>query len=89
MISLDINPPLLLARNLLFVLDCLDDARDSRTSKAEEQDSSGLDGDRFAICAAFKMETVVLPEPGPPVTRRCPWAAMIFSCFSVSCIRTR
>src|SRR3546814_9084938 len=43
---------------------------------------------RCVICAAFRMATVVLPEPAPPVTRRCPLAAKISSCFSVSCIRT-
>src|SRR5688572_2777324 len=34
------------------------------------------------------MDTVVLPEPGPPVTRRWPLAPMISSCFSVNFMGT-
>src|SRR5271166_1337809 len=45
-----------------------------------------------ASFAAFRMETVVFPEPGPPVTSRCPLAFMISFCpvvRSTTCGRFR
>ena len=39
MVSLDDDPPPLLAREFLLVFDGIDDTRDGRTGKAEEENS--------------------------------------------------
>ena len=68
MIGIDFDPLPLLSRDRALLVDRLEDARDGRARKTQEEDALTWLSASRAILAAFRIETVVLPDPGPPVT---------------------